>query len=439
MGKKATKRSSADAKWQTKWPRNGDRMAWLRAMVEKCDAIVATDVAAQKAHLPIERLAELGETAESLRLVNRYLKRLTGGDVVPWVHMAQLGAEICLDANDLDGMERFLAIAEATEKFNTRKCDKGFSLQFVREFRTYHGLLDPAEAVDDAERVEATFRRAARQFQLAHAGGKRKAAQAAATEMEQSVGKIADKWERRRCMREVVEAYAKVKDADGVRKCIRRLDKEDREDVLDARTLAKLGLKEETVAQAKAKIAERLDALRVSSEPNIHFDAMEICGLLKLLVELGEKDTARRLLKRALKEMPKWPVIELGWTTSAVYSEFADAAAVVEGRDAAKKLLELAKGDAGEEQRSGFRRGAIATTVPLTAKIDSQAAAIEQARKIRSPASRRAELGALLAQAGRWKELQEVLGQVATPEEAADVAWKIQFKLADGVERGSQG
>jgi alkylated DNA nucleotide flippase Atl1 len=432
------KRGGADLKWQTKWPRNGDRMAWLRAMVEKCDVIADDGLAARRVQSPIERLAELGETAEALRLVNRYLKRLTGGAVVPWVRMAQLGAEICLDANDLDEMERYLAIAESTEKFNTRKCDKGFSLKFVREFRVYNGLLDPADAVDVPERAQATFRRAARQFQLALAGGKRKAAKAA-VEMEQAVGKIPGKWERQQCMRLVVEAYAQVEDADGVRKCIRRLDKEDREDVLDARTLAKLGLKEETVARAKAKIAERLDALRVSSDPNIHFDAMEICGLLKLLVELGEKDPARRLLKRALQEMPKWPVIELGWTTSAVYSEFADAAAVVEGRDAANKLLELAKGDAGEEQRSGFRRGAIATTVPLIAKIDSQEAAIEQARKIRSPVSRRAELGALLAQAGRWKELQEVLGQVATPEEAADVAWKIQFKLAEGVERGSKG
>ena len=58
--------------------------------------------------------------------------------------------------------------------------------------------------------------------------------------------------------------------------------------------------------------------------------------------------------------------------------------------------------------------------------------AIAQARKIRSPAGKRMELGKLLAKAGRWKELKEVLSGVASPEEAAKIAWWIKFELPGG-------
>ena len=61
--------------------------------------------------------------------------------------MAELGAKICLDAGDLARMEHYLALAEATEPFNTRKRDRGFSINFVRKFRASNGLLDPADAI----------------------------------------------------------------------------------------------------------------------------------------------------------------------------------------------------------------------------------------------------------------------------------------------------
>jgi hypothetical protein len=114
--------------WRTKWPRNGDLKAWLRAMIEKCDAIPDATTAAEKAHLPIEHLAEKGQVKEALRQVNRFLRRLPKNEVLETVRMAELGARICLDAGDLARMEKYLAIAAATEPFNTRKCDRGFSI-----------------------------------------------------------------------------------------------------------------------------------------------------------------------------------------------------------------------------------------------------------------------------------------------------------------------
>jgi hypothetical protein len=92
--------------------------------------------------------------------------------------MAELGAQICLDAGDLTRMEHYLAIAEATEPFNTRKCDRGFSLNSVREFRVDHGLLDPADAIGEEERIKAGFEWAARQYKQAITSGERESAKA---------------------------------------------------------------------------------------------------------------------------------------------------------------------------------------------------------------------------------------------------------------------
>ena len=58
--------------------------------------------------------------------------------------------------------------------------------------------------------------------------------------------------------------------------------------------------------------------------------------------------------------------------------------------------------------------------------------AIQDARRLRSPTQRRMKLGTLLAKARRWTELREVLSQVESPEEAADVAWWIKFELPGG-------
>jgi hypothetical protein len=103
--------------------------------------------------------------------------------------MAELGAKICLDLGDLTRMEKYLAIAEATEPFNTRPCDRGFSLDSVREFRVDNGLLDPADAIDEEQRIKARFERAGRQYRQAMAAGERESAEMAVAEMEKVAGR----------------------------------------------------------------------------------------------------------------------------------------------------------------------------------------------------------------------------------------------------------
>jgi hypothetical protein len=401
-------------------------------MIRKCNAIPDEETAAEQAHLPIEHLAELSCVEEALRHVNRFLSRLPKREVLATVRMAELGAKICLRAGNLVRMEQYLAIAAATEPFNTRKCDRGFSLNSVREFRADNGLLDPADAIDEKQRVTARFERAERGYTQAMAAGDRESAGAAVAEMARIARGVEEEWLRQSYLRRVVHCYADLRDTRGVRRCLRGLGEGDRHEVLDATTLLGLGMKAEAVVRARRDIARELEGLRGSSDPNIHFPAMSIARSLEFLVEQGKRDDARRWLRRAIKEMPTWPVIRYGWTTSAVYQSLARAVAAIDGPAAAKDLLNSAMADAKAEPRGDFRQGAVGAALGLKADLGDLDEAIDDARKLRSPTQRRKELATLLARAKRWGELRQVLSQVESPEEAADVAWWIKFELPGG-------
>ncbi len=430
--RKAKSSSKVEPEWKTKWPRNGDLKTWLRYMLKKCDAISNDGDAASRAHLPIEHLAKMGHEKEALRNVNRFLRRLPKDKVLETVRMAGLGAKISLDADDLSQMEKYLTKAEATEPFNTRKCDVGFSINSVRDFRADNGILNPADAVDDEQRIKASFERAMRQFKQAIKTRKLKAAKLAVKEADEIAHKTVCEWTRPHYLRLVIESYAELKDAGAVKRCIRKLDKEDRDEILDAHTLINLGMKSQAIARSKNDIARRLEELSKMTNPNIHFPVMFICNSLKFLVEHSEKNSAKHWLRRALKEMPTWPVIEYGWTTSAVYNSFAEVMAIIENPAAAEELLENAIADGKAEKRNDFRKGAINATLDLKANMGMLDEAIDDARKLRSPTQRRKKLGTLLARAKRWKELREVFSQVASPEEAAEIIWWIKFELPGG-------
>src|SRR5262245_52376487 len=114
---KRMKKKKVDESWRTQWPRTNDLKAWLLAMISKCEAIPNDDDAASKAHLPIENLAEKGGVTEALKYVDRFLRRMPKEKVLRIVRMAELGAQISLDAGDQGGMEKYLEIMAATEPF----------------------------------------------------------------------------------------------------------------------------------------------------------------------------------------------------------------------------------------------------------------------------------------------------------------------------------
>ena len=429
------KTNAPKATWQTDWPNNGDLKAWLDAMIQKCDAIADDSVAAKAAHLPISEIARNGSAAEALGHVDRFLRRLPPEKVGETVRLAQLGAEICLQADDLGLMEKYLAVAAATEPFITRKCDKGFSLNSVRRFRAQNGLLDPADAIDEEQRTRAMFERADRQCRNAIVAGEGPPAKSSLAEMEKIAAGIEVNWKRQAFLKRIVERYAELKDADAVMRCLNGFNVRDRDKVLDAGMLMNLGMKVEAVARARRDILQKLEELRTTKDPNIHFPAMAVGHLLEFLVEHGEKEEARRWLHRALDEMPTWPVIQLGWMTTSVYNSFASAVALIDGPAAAETLIKNAMNDAQREKHRDFRKGATRTALDLKGSIGNLDEAIAAAGKLRSPTERRKNLARLLARAQRWEELREVLSQTASPEEAAEVAWWLKFELPGGEAR----
>ena len=55
--------------------------------------------------------------------------------------------------------------------------------------------------------------------------------------------------------------------------------------------------------------------------------------------------------------------------------------------------------------------------------------AVELAKKYKRGPDRRRDLGQLLARAGRWEDLRELLSGVQTPEEACETAWWVAAAL----------
>lgn len=429
------KKTRVEDSWRTQWPRTNDLKTWLRAMIGKCQSIAKHDDAASKAYLPIENLAEKGCGAEALKYVDRFLRRLPKEEVLATVRMAELGAKISVDGGDLAGMEKYLAIITGTERFNTRRCDKGFSINCVRKFRVKNGLLDPADAKDDEERYEAAFEGASRRCKLAKAAGNLEAAKAAATEMESIARGAKEEWRRRSSLEWVAHCHAQLQDAEAAKRSVRGLDEAMQQQVLNPQMLLELGKEADAITRAEQEIARELDGLRETMDPNIHFPVMAIGRWLEFLVDQGAKEKAKSAMDRTLKEMHNWPVIQNGWMPSAVYQLLAQAVAKLEGPAAAEPLLKKAMTEAKAEKRSSRRKSAIGDALDLKAEFGQLDEAIAEARKLRSPRQRRKELGKLLAKAGRWTELREVLSQVASPEEAADVAWWIKFELPGGEPR----
>jgi len=237
---------------------------------------------------------------------------------------------------------------------------------------------------------------------------------------------------RQSYLRNAIHCYAKLQDVDAVARFVNKLDDVDRHALLDTEMLMRLGRKADAIVRAQEDIRTELEKLGKTNDPNIHAPVMSITRSLKFLVEYGEKDRAREWLHRALNEMSAWPVIEYGFVTSSVYESLAHAAAIIDGPATAEKLVEYAMLDAKSEKRADFRQGAVDASLGLMAEIGKLDEAIEDARRLRSPTQRRKKLGTLLAKAKRWKELRDVLSQVESPEEAADVAWSIKFELPGG-------
>jgi hypothetical protein len=419
------------SKWKTKWPRSSDLRLWFRCMIEKCDAFDDPAEGASQAHLPIEALVQMGHADEALTFVNKFLRKQPNDSPLEIVRLSELGAQICLDRGDLVEMEKYLDRAASAPVH--RKCDLGWPEHAVREFRAHNGILDPADACNDEQRIEATFKRARRGFQQAINQKRRSNAVAALDEMQQAV-KLAEK-KKRSCWfyhQELLKALVEVGDVAAAKRLLKRLGREAADELVDLPMLWSIGFHAEAITRATAEIRKRLKELEAINDPNIHFPVHGICSTLEFLMDHGKEKEAKTWLKKVLSKVETWPVYEVGWTTAAVYTMLAEIVVRINGAAAAETLLANASRDAAAERRPEWRKGATSAVMKAEAALRNVDELIAKARKLRSPTERRLQLSKLLARVQRWKDLAEVCSEAASPVEAARLCWAIKFELPGG-------
>lgn len=401
-------------------------------MIEKCRAIKKVADGATEAHLPIETLAVAGEPTEAQAQVERFLEALPDKEVVGIVRMAQLGAKICIEHADAEGIEKFLTIAEGTEKDLDQE-DKGFAINSVREFRTENGLVDPGECETEEDRRELRYTKAVWSLYRAVQRNENAVGEALAEMKDAALDLMADSefWGKLR-FQKVVRCYVRFGEPKEAQQCLETLAEEDRAEVLDRDLLARLGMKAEAVARAQEDIEEELRKLSNDAELNLHTSTRNLRSAMQFLVEQGKQESAKELFDRTVTEMPKWSAIALGWMTSAVYRDLAEVASLVGEEEGAKFFLMQAAVDSGVEPDDEFAQYALGETIELESRVGDFEKALAKARKIRSATERRMRLSELLARAGRWEEVAEVLEEASSPNEAAELCWRIKFQLPEG-------
>jgi hypothetical protein len=428
---KSARKSSLKPAWQTRWPANGDLAAWLRCGIDKCQAILQLDLRAEKIHLPIHGLAKFGQVSEALKHLEALMKQLHGKEFSSWVRAAQLGAKICLEADDSGGCQRYLQRMNEEAKKTIKKSERRSAESMVRDFRLEHGLLDPAEASSPEEKMVATYNAALRSYQSSINGADSKQVQATLDRML-SCAQAAEGWRKSRWLSQIVELANEQGNRRLIRKVMASVPEKDRQARFGFRLFAKIGMKREAKEGAVQTIQSSLAELHTMTDPNIHIPVSRIVDGLNCLIQIGEKKQASAWFKKVARSVENWKCVIQGWTTTAVLTAFVPIVELLDGAKAAQDLARLAHAHAGAEPRSAFKRGATGSAMQASASVNTLEDAIQQARQIRSPAVQRLELAKLLARGKRWKELRETCSQAASPEEAAKLALWVKFELPGG-------
>jgi len=415
--------------WRGEWPRTTSIQDWLLALLRVADGIGDDEESTGFAIAAIEKLGRIGDGMAAVPFVDEYLRRIPPSSVSNVLSLAQAGADVCFRARDLAGMESYLAVATATEPYNTRKASVGYSLDTVRHFRARKGILDPADASDDDERLFAAFKRAGRLFREAVAKGDAGGARALIETMSSLARSECNEWRRRDYLREVIAAWADLDDVAEIRRHLKMIDSDDRHKAIDMSALVRLGMVSELLPRLRAALRKNLDAVADVGNLNSHHDIHLFVGNLRRLDEAGARDEARRWLRRAVKVFEDRPPAQIGAFSSAIPGFLAEAATLLGEVVIARQLLMIAKGEASQERHDGWRRGAVGQWLLSTANAGMVEAALDEARRIRPIRKRRQKLAALFAKFERWDELHQLLDSFDSAAELVEAVWWLHLEL----------
>ncbi len=150
-------------------------------------------------------------------------------------------------------------------------------------------------------------------------------------------------------------------------------------------------------------------------------------------LQTGQTDTAARLLRRVLREMPNWPGLHGGFAGSGVLTELAELLAETDGPGAARDLLGLAVRAGRAEPDRGFREGAL-RAANRQIEAPGLAAAVARAGAIKGAEKRREALVPLLTRRAAWPELAAVLDEITDPDELLGAVHAVLFALPGGAQ-----
>jgi hypothetical protein len=428
--KKASKDTAGQPHWKTSWPRNGEPKLWFKCGVSKCECIADDELACKKAGALIDALARAGATADAMKAVNRFIKRIPATSGNFWYRdLALSGAQAAFDGGDFKRMEKYLDLVATQNKFFTRPCDLNHPLQQVDDFKIRRGILNPPDAIDEERHFRATF--TWHQRLLKSPPSKAKAAKHL-TEMEAAVKNVSGYYLRERLYQDLLIEYGRLGDQAAVRRIVRSLDKDLAARVLDYKTAWRMGETNRSLRIATTVVKKALAELAEMEDPNIHFPVGRISRAILWLVEVNELNRATKLFRLVNKNIIKWPVYGYGWITAGVYGYLGNMALAVGDSESAMWFAKAGLGDASEGKRSSFNASVEASLLKLITSCGMENEALEIASKLRSPKQKRLETAKILVRAKRWSELRDVCKQVKSPEEAADLVWWLRFEFPGG-------
>jgi len=432
-GKKAPPPSVAPRKdsWKTDWPATREIEPWLIAMAEKAQAIEDTEEYISQMSFAIERLSERGLKASAKRFGDALIAEI--GELDDQTRVDNLGdiVEAFIALGDRDRARALLVSVREHLVRNEKKLKPAKlkeELDSVRSDALANGFGELYDDLNDQERAAqdwAALRERARQ---AIKQTDRKAMAAIVKEAEGVVPRL-PAWHRRMLVDQFVEWYAEAGDKPRALAALKTVDPEDLSVVSIGDVLVKIGQKQRAIDMARDEIDAALKEARAMDLPNYHHPASTIRHALEFLVKAGEQKAARQQLGRVLEAVKTWPVKQSAWVAAAVYTQLAGVVAQLDGRTAAEALLAQAAGAARGEKAANIRGGAWSSLIDLYRQLGAYDDALALVKHISEADQRRLTSVRILAQAGRWDEMREVLRGVKSPNEACDVAWFTAYAL----------
>jgi hypothetical protein len=404
---------------------------WLENYLDLCERHPQAVHAGIRATAPLKQLAECGHETASLARLRRLLGRLPPSECEATGFLALAGAQICLDLPDPRRADKYLQLAEARRSVAPPRVQKALQLN-LESLRAANGLPEPPGSSsggdDDPLRRLGKYRRGYRTAWLA---GDRGAAARALQKAARLIPEIDEFVLQPGLTVSTIRAFRRLGDDAALARYLAWLDRAGHSTDLATGSLRAMGLPEIANGRAERLVAGHLKRLKRNPDPNIHFPVHEICQELWFFLQTGQTETAGRLLRRVLRELPQWPGLRGGFAASGVLTELAEVLAEIDGPEAAGDLLGLAVRAGQSEPNRGFRRGAL-RAANQQVEAPGLKAAIARTGSIKNAKKRREALIPLLTRRAAWPELAAVLDEITDADELLGSVHAVLFKLPGG-------